>query len=1120
MTHQSRDHDVLSTPSSVAKQDGSAQKRPRSFYSSSIKTWASKHSEHGGNPDGSGTQSIVGKRDVTRDSSKQAKGDESHSVNGFRGVIDCETGSDKSSTCAEKRASTEGRANCDVIISDSDDDSVDSQRVQSRQKAKKANSKPRSKSEKYCSPNSSPRSKSGKHRSKGRKQKALPPRKKVTSKTTYDNRLSSDHVGLILEIESDDGDAESSVSVTPSSKSLNNNVDVGSCEPSASRSSLGRPSVIEIDSDSCSSVRDCAPSQTDALQNHSVALNVEAKHSNNTTTLPPPTSPQQNPSMGEGSSGFPKIRSASMRKYSNFQGVFQSYCGDDKANTTVSAPGNGNANTSVSASGKGNANTSVSAASHLSNGGAQLSVSGGGYTNGAIGADSLDQEQLLALLKSGTFSLQYIAGVPVLCPINFVATNLALPLGASGLQPNMRTIGSIYSPSLQANTVGYGTERGPVPGSVSTASQAHAVGYGAQRMTLASMDRRSLPGSQSSSFGARNGGQTLPKANVGKTFINKANFDVGNRDKTKLTIISRKRPRCSTDSPSRKAKAKATTVDISVDKDKGLSDRTKTDKDRTDEANKNKLEKATAEKTKKDAERPVAKALMGLAMQLVSKQVISKLIKVTKRTIEKRPEDESILTKLQNRHAELKCQTEAFELKIKECTCGRFNTDSSNILLKHLQHGSSPRVYRCCFCFRVTEMHNVFRQHMARHHNVLGGQRRDKPKAFSCSICPFDTNLRPTLELHSKRCLSLLQTGKNLHPSLGDFDIPISCEERKQRKMGREVSLVANTGSKVDQLGQLLYVNLGVMCDTCGKYFFNSGVLRRHRKIAHKTPEPKSDGTPLKLDGTPLKQTTPSKIPGSRTPSSKNTSTNVSPQTAANAVKCCLCDKLLGGSEMVLHFQLQHHISMNTMAKKNFCYFCDCSLTNFKCFEKHMLSTHNNVFPDTKTLWNKVLTSAKFGERSALIVYDTSGNSNTIDRPWQCLRCEKRFLESSFCYRHAMLLHTTPKVECQLCPKMVATGATYTQHLQECHIRKCCVVIERLSLPYVTTTPRKTKAAQMSCSSERFINFDNIMDVGLKLPENKTSSPEIKSPSVTSCDQDFLIVDETDSGLQPATVCV
>lgn len=1118
MTHQSRNHDVPSAPSSVSKQDGSAQKRPRSFYSSSIKTWASKHSEHGGNPDGSGTQSAVGRRDVIRGSSKQAKEDGGHSVNGFSGVIDCEIVSDKSSTCAEKRASisTEGRTNCDVIISDSDDDLVDSQSVQSRQKAKKANSNPRSKSGKHCSANSSPRSKVGKSCSKGRKQKALPPRKKVTSKTTSDNRLSSDHVGLILEIESDDDDAESSVNVTPPSKSLNSNVDVSSCQSSANRSSQGRPSVIEIDSDSCSSVRDCASSQTDALQNHSVALNVEAKHSNNTTTLPLPTSPQQNPSTGEGSSSFPKIHPASMQKYSNFQGVFQSYCGNDKGNTSVSAPGNGNANTSVSApcngnantsisaAGNDNANTSISAASHLSNGGAQFSVSGGGYTNGAIGAGNLDQEQLLALLKSGKFSLQYIAGVPVLCPINFVPTNLTLPLGASGLQPNMRTIGSIYSPSLQANAVRYGTERGPVPGSVSTASPAHAVGYGA------SADSRSLPVSKTSSFGARSGGQTLPKANVGKTFINKANFDVGSRDKTKLTISSRKRPRSSTDSPSRKAKAKATTVDLSVNKDKDFSDRTKTDKDRTDEANKNKLEKAAAEKTKKDAERPVAKALMGLAMQLVSKQVISKLIKVTKRSIEKRPEDESILTKLQNRHTELKCQTEAFELKTKECTCGRFKTDSSNILLKHLQHGSSPAIYRCCFCFRITEMHSVFRQHMARVHKVLGGQRRDKPKPFSCSFCPFDTNLQPTLELHSKRCLSLLQTGKNLHPSLSDFDIPILFEERKQRKMGREVSLVANTGSKIDQFGQLLYVNLGVLCHTCGKYFFSSGALGRHRKIAHKTPDPKSDCTSLK-------QTTPSKIPGNRTPS-KNVSTNVSPQTAANSVKCCLCDKFLGGSEMVLHFRLQHHISMNTMAKKKFCYFCDCSLPTFKCFEEHMLSTHNNVFPDMKTLWNKVLASVKYGERNALIVYDTSGNNITIAEPWQCRRCEKRFLTSSVCYRHAMLFHTTAKVECQLCPKMVATGATYTRHLQECHIRKCCVVIERLSLPYVTTTPRKTKASQMSCSPVQFINCEKKMDV--KLSENKVSSPKIKSPSITSCDQDFPIVDETDSGLQQATVCV
>lgn len=1168
MLHQKRNGDVPAASSS------SASKRPRSFYSSNIRTWASRHS------DDSGIQAGVEKSKAVKDSLRQSEGDGDRSVNDLSVVIDCETVSEKSSTCAEKCASTssENAAICDVVISDSDDDdSGDFQRVESRQKAVKAKPNPRSKSAKHCS--------------KVRSKKTLPRRAKAASKTAAVRRKSLSPVDLCLEVESDDGDEDSSVGVSPSSKSLNNNVDIVSCQPSANRSLPVSSPIIEIDSDSCSSVRDSAPSQTksfssvrdstsvltksfssvkdsnplltksltsvrssaplvtkssssardstvslsksfskarddapllpSALPNHSASLNIENQHFNNISVPSLPTPSLRNPCTGEGIFRFPKMPAAPVQQYSNYQGAFQSYCGNKTGSFTMP---------------------------HLSNGGVEPSMSGNSLTNGAIGAEGMSQEQLLAFVKSGKFSLQYIAGVPVLCPINVAPVNfITLPFEGGGLQPSMKTIGSIYGPSLQTNTVGYGADRWTVPGSGFTNSSANAVsiraqvGIRAQQPAMSLMDWRSPIGSQPSSFGARNGGgQTAPR--VRKTLTIKSNPDVGSSNKTKFSP-SRRRSKSSKDSPVGMAKSKATTADLGVDKDKDLSDKTKRDKDRTDEDSMNRPK--TAEKVKKEGERPVAKALMGLALQLVSKQVIFGLIKVTKKTLEKKPEEQRILTKLQNRHAELMCETEAFELKTKECACKRFKTESSNIMLEHLQRGSSAKIYRCCFCFSITIRWRTFSQHMARIHKVRGCQKHYVPKTFSCSLCSYETNLRPMFELHSKRCGILLQTNKNLHPGLDDFDIPILYEERKQRQTAKELSLVANTGSKIDQWGQRSF-NFGILCHTCGKSFSRLNVLRRHRNSAHriadpksggtplkkttpsKVPDPKSSGTPLKKiapskipdpksEGTPLKKT-PSKIPGSRTPS-EALSTDVDPQSASDTkVKCCLCDEILG-REMVQHFRVQHHISLNTMVKKHFCYFCDCSLGNFKCFEEHMVTIHRSIFPDKKTLWNRIFACARFRERDALIMYNASENDGVaITQPWQCLQCKKRFLSSSFCYRHAMLFHSTPKVECQLCPKMVATGATYTQHVQQCHIRKCCVMLERLALPYVTPTPPETKAAQPSFLPEQFDNCGNEMDVALS--ENEVSSLTIKSPSITSCDQDFPILDERDSMLTSATVSV
>ena len=181
--------------------------------------------------------------------------------------------------------------------------------------------------------------------------------------------------------------------------------------------------------------------------------------------------------------------------------------------------------------------------------------------------------------------------------------------------------------------------------------------------------------------------------------------------------------------------------------------------------------------------RPMAHLLHNIGMDLCRETVYSHLIKVqNKKQSKKQLNDKETdqLEKLKEAHSEIKSKNKAFTMDTIKCPICIFRTESKNVLEWHLEfaHGQEDEIYSCSFCRFKTKMPGVFFYHMENEHKRKG-RIYMRSAQFSCPLCPFENNKRPTMTKHRQRCEKVFSMKRNLEPSPTDCDIPLK-KSKKQ----------------------------------------------------------------------------------------------------------------------------------------------------------------------------------------------------------------------------------------------------------------------------------------------------------------------------------------------------
>ena len=198
--------------------------------------------------------------------------------------------------------------------------------------------------------------------------------------------------------------------------------------------------------------------------------------------------------------------------------------------------------------------------------------------------------------------------------------------------------------------------------------------------------------------------------------------------------------------------------------------------------------------------RPMAHLLHNIGVDLCRETVYSHLIKVqNKKQSKKQLNDKETdqLEKLKEAHTEIKTKNKAFTMETIKCPICIFRTESKNVLEWHLEfaHGQDDEIYSCSFCRFKTKMPGVFFFHMENEHKRKG-RIYMRSAQFSCPLCPFENNKRPTMNKHRLRCEKVFSMKRNLEPSPTDCDIPL-----KKTKKQLAAAAAAAAGPRVTRGG-------------------------------------------------------------------------------------------------------------------------------------------------------------------------------------------------------------------------------------------------------------------------------------------------------------------------------
>ena len=230
---------------------------------------------------------------------------------------------------------------------------------------------------------------------------------------------------------------------------------------------------------------------------------------------------------------------------------------------------------------------------------------------------------------------------------------------------------------------------------------------------------------------------------------------------------------------------------------------------------------------------------------------------------------------------------------------------------------------------------------------------------------------------------------------------------------------------------------------------------------------------------------------------------------------CFICGPITS-TDILTHLMTKHNISLQDMLVFGWCYICKAETKTPERFLNHMLITHSDLFPSKSALESMValfksmksneVTSITSSQNVASPSKPTTSKAKTVSassssqisftrakhrcNPCQmkfadaaeleshygafhtvsCTRCKEKWTTVEAMLKHFNQIHYNEKDPCILCKEQVKIGVPMIRHMKRMHVKKCVVVVKRLSpserMKHLQMSKRSSKTSNLSsCTS-------------------------------------------------------
>ena len=264
-----------------------------------------------------------------------------------------------------------------------------------------------------------------------------------------------------------------------------------------------------------------------------------------------------------------------------------------------------------------------------------------------------------------------------------------------------------------------------------------------------------------------------------------------------------------------------------------------------------------------------------------------------------------------------------------------------------------------------------------------------------------------------------------------------------------------------------------LMCEFCPQRFWTYQGLARHRQITHNKQQ--------------------QSVSNSNSSSGSNSAKKENkPQTSKTPTKpqhnCILCGAV-NVAHLLNHLSNAHNITLQTMFKQKRCLCCGASFAEEKLLERHMLSSHSDLFrikPHSKK------SPAKSSSPHSTGIYKQDAEKKSVGCPmckakfpssaefdehfakmhsYKCHRCKQVYSAQDMVSKHWHEVHAKESEPCQVCDENVRIGRPYIRHLRSNHLDDFSLNLKPLNKDVVTYLLTRKRPASYSKPMPKFMKL-------------------------------------------------
>jgi hypothetical protein len=173
--------------------------------------------------------------------------------------------------------------------------------------------------------------------------------------------------------------------------------------------------------------------------------------------------------------------------------------------------------------------------------------------------------------------------------------------------------------------------------------------------------------------------------------------------------------------------------------------------------------------------RPVARFLYYSGLDLAREYIYKDLLGKQEVLLDKKKlhfDEEEDYYRLRRIYSTYRRKNKPMHPKVKKCRSCTFQTESSNAMHYHQEHGHvdlSVGRYECALCDFESKAASAFKFHMEAEHDMVG-RVTVKPCFWHCDLCPYEHNNKAMVIKHKMKCGKKFDIKKHLFPTYDDIN--------------------------------------------------------------------------------------------------------------------------------------------------------------------------------------------------------------------------------------------------------------------------------------------------------------------------------------------------------------